>query len=96
MGESRWLRRPRGGGEAAPPLAGAAYPGGMDSSFWVAVFWSLVPTLVVSVLFFWVLRSIIRSDRTERRIYARIQAEERAKRGLPPLPAAGKAAPADR
>ncbi|MFS0734196.1 hypothetical protein ABC304_01980 [Microbacterium sp. 1P10UB] len=69
----------------------------MDSTFWVAAFWSLVPTIVVSTLFFWVLRSIIRSDRTERRIYARIQAEERAKRGLPPVPATGSAAaPAER
>ncbi|AZS35645.1 hypothetical protein CVS47_00240 [Microbacterium lemovicicum] len=69
----------------------------MDSSFWAAVFWSLVPTAVVSTLFFWILRSIIRSDRTERRIYARIQAEERAKRGLPPVPAsAPAAAPAER
>jgi len=61
----------------------------MDS-YWVAVFWSLLPTVVVSVLFFFVLRSIIRMDRTERRVYARVEAEERAKRGLPPV---GSASP---
>ncbi|QPE04778.1 hypothetical protein IT882_01085 [Microbacterium schleiferi] len=55
----------------------------MDS-FWVAALWAILPTIVVSGLFFWVLRSIIRADRNERREYARIDAEERAARGLPP------------
>jgi hypothetical protein len=48
----------------------------------VAVFWALLPTVVVSILFFYILRSIIRADRTERRAYDRIEAEQRAKRGL--------------
>jgi hypothetical protein len=52
--------------------------------YWLAVLWTLLPTVVVSAIFFFVLRSIIRADRTERRQYARIEAEERAKRGLPP------------
>ena len=47
-----------------------------------AVIWALLPTLVVSVLFVFVLRSILRMDRTERRVYAKIEAEERAARGL--------------
>lgn len=51
--------------------------------YWVAVFWALLPTVVVSLLFFYILRSILRADRTERRVYARIEAEQRAKRGLP-------------
>lgn len=55
----------------------------MDS-YWAAVVWSLLPTVVVLGLFVYVLRSILRMDRTERRTYARIEAEERAKRGLPP------------
>ncbi|HAM12389.1 MAG: hypothetical protein DSY74_01225 [Actinobacteria bacterium] len=59
----------------------------MDS-FWVAALWAILPTIVVLTLFFWVLRSIIRADRNERREYARIEAEERAARGLPPAPAA--------
>ncbi|QKJ21034.1 hypothetical protein [Microbacterium hominis] len=70
--------------------------------FWLAALWSLLPTVVVSALFFYVLRSIIRADRNERREYARIEAQERAKRGLPPAsasraadePAADTAAPA--
>ena len=55
----------------------------MDS-YWSAVVWSLLPTLVVSLIFFVVLRSIIRADRTERRSYARIEAQERVRLGLPP------------
>jgi hypothetical protein len=56
----------------------------MDS-YWAAVVWSLLPTIVVSVLFIFVLRGIIRMDRTERRVYSDIEAEERAKRGMPPV-----------
>ncbi|MBN9176661.1 MAG: hypothetical protein J0I43_04745 [Microbacterium sp.] len=55
----------------------------MDS-YWAAVIWSLLPTVVVLGLFIFVLRSILRMDRTERRAYSKIEAEERAKRGLAP------------
>jgi hypothetical protein len=55
--------------------------------YWAAVLWSLLPTVVVSALFFFILRSVIRADRNERRLYARIEAQERAKRGLPPAAA---------
>ena len=54
----------------------------------MAALGAILPTIVVLTLFFWVLRSIIRADRNERREYARIEAEERAARGLPPAPAA--------
>ena len=54
----------------------------------MAALWAILPTIVGVTLFFWVLRSIIRADRNERREYARIEAEERAARGLPPAPAA--------
>ncbi len=50
--------------------------------------WSLLPTVAVSVLFFFILRGILRMDRTERKAYARVEAEERAKRGLPPVDSA--------
>ena len=55
----------------------------MDS-YWSAVVWALLPTLAVATIFFFVLRGIIRSDRTERKVHAKIEAEERASRGLPP------------
>lgn len=56
--------------------------------YWAAVVWTLLPTLVVSAIFFFVMRSIIRADRNERREYAKVEAQERAKRGLPPVAAA--------
>lgn len=52
--------------------------------FWTAVIWGLIPTIVVAGLFAFVIRSILRMDRTERKLYARVEAEERRKRGLPP------------
>jgi hypothetical protein len=61
-------------------------------SYAVAVIWSLLPTVVVSVVFFFVLRGILRMDRTERKTYARIEAEERAKRGLDPAASPSPAA----
>lgn len=50
----------------------------------MAVGWSILPTLAVSAVFVIVLRGILRFDRTERKVHARIEAEERAARGLPP------------
>lgn len=62
--------------------------------YWVAVVWTLLPTVVVSALFFFILRSVILADRTERRQYAKIEAQERAKRGLPAeAPAAASVPP---
>ncbi len=52
-------------------------------NYWEAVLWSLLPTVVVSVVFFYIVRSVIRMDRTERRAYARIEAQERTRRGMP-------------
>ncbi|WP_336646556.1 hypothetical protein [Microbacterium sp. USHLN186] len=55
----------------------------MDN-FWMAAAWAILPTIGVSAVFVIVLRGILHSDRTERRAHARIEAEERAARGLPP------------
>lgn len=73
---------PTAWGGAGHTVAAVAYSRGVDS-YWTAVLWSLLPTVVVSVLFFFVLRGIIRMDRTERRVHADIEAEERSRRGLP-------------
>ena len=65
--------------------------------YWTAVLWSLLPTVVVSAIFFFVLRGIIRADRTERREYARYRgagarpARTAAGRGTGPR--SGQAAP---
>ena len=42
---------------------------------------SMVPPILVGLLFYVVMRSIFRADATERKVYAKIEAEERAKLG---------------
>ncbi|KTR81889.1 hypothetical protein [Leucobacter chromiiresistens] len=54
----------------------------MDN-WWLNAVWSLTPTVLIGIFFWLVLRLILRADRTERRAYQRIEAEERAKAGLP-------------
>jgi flagellar biosynthesis/type III secretory pathway M-ring protein FliF/YscJ len=53
----------------------------MDN-FWANALFSLAPTVLVGVIFWIIMRAIIRADRTERNAYARVEAEERAKLGL--------------
>lgn len=53
------------------------------ADFWFNAFFSVVPTIFLGVLFWLIIRSIVRGDRTERDVYSRIEAEERAKRGMP-------------
>ena len=48
--------------------------------FWLNAIWSLAPTVLIGLVFWFVMRSVIRADRSERDAYARIEAEERAKR----------------
>jgi hypothetical protein len=55
----------------------------MDN-FWVAALWAVTPTALLGVIFWLILRSIIRADRTERDVYARMEAKERQRRGMPP------------
>ena len=56
----------------------------MPQEFWANALYSVTPTIIVGLIFWFVLRAIIRSDRTERASHAKIEAEERAKAGLPP------------
>ncbi len=58
--------------------------------YWLNALYSVIPTILIGLIFWMVLRSIIRADRTERRVYARIEAEERERLGLPPAPDAAK------
>ncbi|MBB4070925.1 hypothetical protein EII31_03040 [Leucobacter sp. OH2974_COT-288] len=51
--------------------------------------WSLIPTIFAGLVLWLIIRSILRADRTARREYSRIEAEERAKAGLPPKPKTG-------
>ncbi len=52
----------------------------MPQDFWGNAIFSLVPTVLFGVLFWFVFRSIIGSDSAERKVAARVEAEERAKR----------------
>ena len=52
----------------------------MPSSVWGNIVFALAPTVCLGLIFWFVMRSILRADRTERKVYAKIEAEERAKR----------------
>ena len=56
----------------------------MLQDYWANAIYSVVPTILVGLLFWLVMRAILRADRTERKVYAEIEAEEREKAGLPP------------
>jgi flagellar biosynthesis/type III secretory pathway M-ring protein FliF/YscJ len=44
-----------------------------------AIIFSLAPTILIGLVFWFIIRAIFRSDRNERAAYAKIEAEERAK-----------------
>jgi len=48
-------------------------------NFWANAAYSLAPTILVGLIFWFVMRGIFRADRTERKVYAEIEAKERAK-----------------
>jgi flagellar biosynthesis/type III secretory pathway M-ring protein FliF/YscJ len=48
------------------------------------IVWALAPTILVGLLFWAIMRAIVRADRNERKAYTRLEAEERARRGLAP------------
>lgn len=48
-------------------------------NFWFNAIYSVTPTIGVGLIFWCVMRAIVRADRVERKAYARIEAEERAK-----------------
>lgn len=61
-------------------------------NFWLNALWSLTPTVIIGLIFWFIMRSIIRMDRTERRIYAQIKDQERAKLQAPATPGPSSAA----
>jgi len=48
-------------------------------NFWANAAYSVIPTILVGLVFWLVMRSIFRADRTEREVYAEIEAEERSR-----------------
>lgn len=51
----------------------------MIQNFWANAAYSLIPTILLGLVFWFVMRAIFRADRTERKVYAEIEAEERAR-----------------
>ena len=51
----------------------------MIENFLANAAYSVIPTILVGLIFWLVMRSIVRADRTERSVYAEIEAEERAR-----------------
>jgi len=70
--------------DSVPSWAGYHYPA--MSEIVGGIVWSLAPTVLVGLLFWMIMRKIVHADRTERKVYARMEAEERTKRGLAPKP----------
>jgi hypothetical protein len=52
--------------------------------FWSNALWSVTPTVLVGLIFWFIMRSVIHADRNERKAYAQVEAAERARMGLPP------------
>ena len=58
----------------------------MPADFWSNAIYSVTPTILVGLIFWFAMRSIIRADRTERKVYSKIEAEERLKASQKPAP----------
>ena len=54
----------------------------MIENFWLNAAYSVTPTILIGLVFWFVMRAILRADRGERDAYADIEREEREKRGL--------------
>lgn len=51
----------------------------MPDDFWGNAVFSVTPTIIVGLIFWFVMRAIIRADRAERQTFAQIEDEERAR-----------------
>lgn len=49
-------------------------------NWWLNALWSVIPTVLFGLLFWFIFRAVFRADRNERKTYARIEAEERERR----------------
>ena len=55
----------------------------MIENFWLNAAYSVTPTILIGLVFLFVMRAILRADRGERDSYTKIEIEERKKRSLP-------------
>lgn len=67
----------------------------MPQDFWSNAIYSVAPTILVGLIFWFVIRAILRADSTERNARARIEAEERAKLGMPAASVAATGRPSE-
>lgn len=51
----------------------------MPDDFWGNAIFSVTPTIVLGLIFWFAMRAIIRADHSERKAYSAIEAEERAR-----------------
>ena len=56
----------------------------MPQDFWFNALYSVAPTILIGLVFWFIVRAIIRADRSERDARAKIEAEERIRLGMPP------------
>jgi flagellar biosynthesis/type III secretory pathway M-ring protein FliF/YscJ len=56
----------------------------MPQDYWFNALYSVAPTILIGLIFWFIVRAIIRADRTERDARAKIEAEERTRLGMPP------------
>ena len=49
----------------------------MPEDFWGNAIFSVVPTIVIGLIFWFAMRAIIRADRAEREVFSEIEGEER-------------------
>ncbi|PZF62087.1 hypothetical protein DEI92_00785 [Curtobacterium sp. MCBD17_034] len=68
----------RSGPPHGTPSTGT-YHGRVPHGVVTGIIFSLTPTVVVGLVFWFVMRAIIRADRTERATYAKLEREERAR-----------------
>ncbi len=51
----------------------------MPEDFWGNAIFSVTPTIVIGLIFWFAMRAIIRADRSERDVFSKVDAEERAR-----------------
>ena len=56
----------------------------MIKDFWANALFSVTPTVIIGLVFWFAMRAILRADRTERNELDKYEREERARRGLKP------------
>jgi hypothetical protein len=49
-------------------------------NWWLNALWSVSPTILLGLVFWFIFHAIFRADSAERRAYAKVEAEERARR----------------